>query len=185
MNNRLRLLLLCLLIALTTMVLLFYRKEPVRIAGCPGSNIDMTKMLQYGEKVQGIRLYDRYNQAFDLTKYREKPILFVFIKDNFSNIQTYHDSLYRHLDIFINRGLEIVFINSGITNESSNLLNPKGITLFYDTDSSAFFNAFKVYKHSSCIILNKNHQVILSTVTALMPLELEKIVRYKEAKIFE
>lgn len=184
MNNRLRLLLLCLLIALTTMVLLFYRKEPVRIAGCPGNDIDMTKMLQYGEKVQDVRLADRYRHIFDIADFSNKPMLLIFTKDNLPNIHAYEDSLYKHLKIFIANGLEIVIINNGEFQNGYAFSKQGKAKIYCDTDNMALFKAFRVYKHSSCIILNKDHKAILVTVKILLPNELNKIIQYKKAHIF-
>ena len=184
MNNRSRFGLLVLLIALTMMVLLFNRKEPEKFAGCPGNDIDITKMLQYGEQVQNIMKTDRYGQVLDLKNFHNKPLLLVFVKDNIAQIRVFDDSLHKRLNIFIAKGLNIVFINSGGFEKESPIGNHGKSAIYCDTDSMALFNAFKVYKHSSCIILNTNHKVILSTITTVTPGELEKIICYKNAEIF-
>jgi len=184
MNNRSRFFLLVLLVALIAILIIANPKEPKNFASFSNNSVDLTKMLQYGEKVQDIRVADRDGHVFDLAALCNKPLLLVFVRDNLENIQAFNDSLHKHLRQHIAKGMSIVFINRCGDLLTSKSYEKGGATVFCDNELSSLFNAFKVNNHSSCIILNKNHKVILSTVSIVRPTDLEKIVHHKETDIF-
>ncbi len=157
-------------------------KKQIRV--CRGNQIDMTKMLQYGEEVNDIEIVDRLGQLFDLDSFRNKPVLFLFVKDDIKNIRSFNDSLRRHLGDYNERGLNTVFINIGQNKEDAKISKQNDLTVYYDTDSLSLFKSFKVFNHGSNLILNKNHRVVLSTVNVLSPIELAKIMRFKARDIF-
>ncbi len=185
MNNRLRFILLVLLIALSSIVLILNRKEPVKRIGCPGNDIDLTKMLQYGEKVQDIKVVDRYGRVFDFGNYRQKPLLFFFIQDDPLNILAFNDSLQKHLSTYLVQGLKIIYVNYGKLKSNDDYMVDKLLDIYCDTNNFEFFTLFKVYNHYACIILNTERTVCLSTISAITPIELKEIIKYKENCIFK
>jgi cytochrome oxidase Cu insertion factor (SCO1/SenC/PrrC family) len=150
---------------------------------CSGDLIDMTKMLQYGEKVSNIEFKDKYGNIFDLEKFKNEPLLLFFIKDNLRNIQIFNDSLDKYIGEYSRKGLKYIFINTD-RNNNADSANQTRLNVYYDTDSLSLCKLFKVYNHGSNIILNKDHKVILSTIKVLFPEELLKIIKYKEKDIF-
>ncbi len=159
-------------------------KTNKQCTGCSNHKIDITKMLQNGDQLHDLMIGDRFGQIFNMDDYKNKPILFSFVTDNIQNIKIYDDSIKSYLGKYIKDGLIPIYINSSHDidrHEMQNLSNPR---IFFDDDSLNFSKAFKIHKHSSSIILDKNHRVVLSSLGALLPKNLLKILEYKEKEIF-
>ncbi len=184
MNNTIRIGMLFSLIVLTLLIIFLQRKEPARISGCRGDKIDMSKMLQYGEPVRNIKLADKNGRVFDLNEYHHQPLLLVFVGGKLKNIKVYDDSLRKHIGDYLDRGLNLVYIYRENVQNRLKVTQSLNMDMYYDDDSLSLFTAFRVYDHYSCIILNREHHVVLSTIVVLAPREIAKIIEYKQSDIF-
>jgi hypothetical protein len=181
MNTKLRVALLLLLMLFSSIIILANRKKEKEYNSSSGIQIDLTKMLQFGEHVNEIKLTDRYGRTFNLDDFCNGPILLVFIRKKLQDFKAYEDSLHKCLKVNIAKGLNIVFICFEDFGQNSKRTDLSVPNTFCDTNRMDGFKAFKVYNHSSCIILDKKHNVVLATTRLLTHVELDKIFQYKKS----
>jgi len=147
---------------------------------------DISEILQYGDKVENVKLTDKYGNVFDMDAYRDQPLLLLFMKSDFEHLQKYDTELRISLKDFFDKGLKPIYINSTFEIPKEQIENYKGaIKIFQDTDDFLFFNKFKSRKCcGSSILLDRKHIVLLSTISSLRPQQIKDIVEYKEDSIF-
>jgi hypothetical protein len=107
----------------------------------------------------------------------------LLIKNYTKSLKVYDDSLHKYLEDYFNFDLHLIYICSECKENPKDKLKLNG-TIYCDNDSQSIFAAFKTFGHASCIIISKDHKMVLSTVSLMAPVELAKIIKYKKNSIF-
>jgi preprotein translocase subunit YajC len=180
-------------IIIISIVLLFVfirsnRQEQNVCAVCNNEIPDGNKILQYGEVLGDIKLFDRFGKKFDLNEYKNKPVLMIFGTFSKETIFNKINEINVKLDEFIRRGLDIIYISRKIATDSIiNAIheNWDKMKVYFDTDTLTFFKTFKIEKClGSAILLNKKKKVLLSTLIPITIDQLFNVIYFKGNEIF-
>jgi hypothetical protein len=187
LKNKIKIIIALFLIIITLVFLIFrlqrreYNSETMNVIYQP----DLTKILQYGDKLETVRITDRYGNIFDIDDYKNKPILFLFCNANNEHIIKFNDTLKSNIDKYIKTGLQIIYVTTNKNQENTLIKMNSKEKIFYDTDELLFFNQFKISRGcGSTILINKNKTILLSTLT-LLPIDIiEEIINNKKDILF-
>lgn len=152
---------------------------------CPNNRIDMSKMLQYKEKIIDTSLYDRFGKEFNMKRFDKSPILLTILRDDNDLLLNYDKNLQKKLSRYIKKGLKLVYIIAGLPKNKDFKKRYKSIDIYFDKEPFPLLNLFKINYHESNIILNSKHETILSSISIMNSTDLEEIISGEEIEIFK
>lgn len=70
---------------------------------CTNDRIDMSKMLQYKERIIDTSLYDRFGKVFNMKQFDKSPILLTILRDDNDLLLNYDKNLQKKLSRYIKK----------------------------------------------------------------------------------